>query len=127
PTQLAVTTEAIELRGEVKSIQSTGNQHQILLSDQKTQVQVVFNGTLPRQLRTHWGAHVTGTVTQQEEGLTVNATTIAALNIRDHSGYILAAYGIAMIALLLNLFSAMRSSREARQSIARQIRQELNA
>ncbi len=128
PTQVVTESpvESIEFRGTVESISSTGNQHQILLSDGAEQIQVSFNGNIPKQLRTHWGAHVTGSYQQDATPPTVVASSIAALNIRDHTGYVLSAYGIALIVLLLNLLGAIRTSREAKRSIARQIRQQAN-
>jgi len=127
PSELVSTQQPIELRGTVEKIESEGNQHRILLSDSATQVEVQFSGNLPGQLRTHWGAHVNGSVQQSAEKTVVTANSIAALNIRDHSGYVMAAYGIALVTLLLNLLGALRSGREARQGIARRLRQESNS
>jgi heme exporter protein CcmD len=59
-------------------------------------------------------------------GQQIEARSIAALNIRDHTSYLLAAYGIALVVLLLNLLGAMRSASEARKNIQRKIRQESN-
>jgi heme exporter protein CcmD len=70
---------------------------------------------------------VNGSVQQSAEKTVVTANSIAALNIRDHSGYVMAAYGIALVTLLLNLLGALRSGREARQGIARRLRQESNS
>lgn len=126
PSQLVHGSEGIQFRGTVEKIDSTGNPHRILLSDSTTQVEVEFNGTLPRELRTHWGAHVTGSVEQRGGVTAVIASSIAALNIRDHSGYVMAAYGIALVTLLLNLLGAIRTTREAHQGIARRLRQESN-
>jgi len=126
PSQLEATQSPIEFRGHVEAIHSEGNQHRIEVSDDQQKVTVLFHGKLPRELRTHWGAHVKGTVASETTGVTVSAQSIAALNIRDHSGYILAAYGIALITLLLNLMGALRTARDARQVIARRIRQESN-
>ncbi len=126
PSQLTASSEAIQFRGTVNQIHSEGNQHTILVSDKGHSVNVSFLGTLPRELRTHWGAHVNGTVEQNGEMMVVTASSIAALNIRDHSGYVLAAYGIALVTLLLNLLGSMRQARDARQGIARRLRQESN-
>ncbi len=126
PSQLIASSEAIQFRGTVNQIESEGNQHTILVSDEGRSVNVSFFGRLPRELRTHWGAHVNGTVEQSGETITVTASSIAALNIRDHSGYVLAAYGIALVTLLLNLLGSMRQTRDARQGIARRLRQESN-
>ncbi len=126
PSELVSGNENIQFRGTVNEIQSEGNLHRIQVSDQSSQVEVQFNGTLPRELRTHWGTHVTGNVSQQGAQTVVTASTIAALNIRDHSGYVMASYGIALVTLLLNLMGALRTAREARQGIARRIRQESN-
>jgi len=84
---------------------------------------VNFSGNLPKQLRTHWGAHVTGTAQSNSE---ISANSIAALNIRDHSSYVIAGYSIAFIVFLLNLLGALKTVREAKKSIARRIRQESN-
>lgn len=127
PSTLVSGAETVEFRGTVNKIHSEGNQHQILVSDEQREVTVTFVGTLPRELRTHWGAHVNGVVSDQAGAMTVSARTIAALNIRDHSSYVLAAYGIALVTLLLNLLGSMREAREARKGIARRLRQESNA
>ena len=72
PSELISSSESIEFRGTVNQISSEGNLHQIEVSDGGRAVVVQFNGTLPRQLRTHWGAHVVGTVAQSD-GSTVEA------------------------------------------------------
>ncbi len=128
PSQLVAESPAtpVEFRGTVDQIHSDGNHHQIMMSDDGEKIEVNFNGNLPKQLRTHWGAHVTGRYQSGPDGSAVTASSIAALNIRDHSGYVLSAYAIALIVLLLNLLGAIRTSREARQAIARQLRQQTN-
>ncbi|MBC8519598.1 MAG: heme ABC transporter permease [Gammaproteobacteria bacterium] len=128
PTELVAgsPTEQIEFRGNVESIQSDGNQHQILVSDDAEKIMVNFAGKLPKQLRTHWGAHVTGKLQSDSGAASVNANSIAALNIRDHSSYVIAGYSIAFVVFLLNLLGALRTTREAKLSIARRIRQENN-
>ena len=132
PSQLTTATGEVLVRGEVRSIHSEGNQHRILLSDQSSQTMVTFSGNLPQQLRTHWGAEVRGNLVQSQgiepiaHGQQIEARSIAALNIRDHTSYLLAAYGIALVVLLLNLLGAMRSASEARKNIQRKIRQESN-
>ncbi len=126
PSQLQADGSQIQLRGNVDEIVSDGNQHRIQLSDPNSRVEVLFNGDLPKQLRTHWGAHVTGNVQHIDTQLNVIASSIAALNIRDHSRYVIAAYTIALITLLLNLLGAMKTARTARKSIDRRLRQETN-
>jgi len=128
----------IEMRGEVKTIESTGKEHKITLADLadtqdstvksgRKELQINFTGTLPKQLRTHWGAHITGTPVTDSDTKNmgyIRATSIAALNIRDHSKYVLASYLIALTVFLLNLLGALRTTREAKKSIARHIRQQ---
>lgn len=125
PTELIASSPSGEVvfRGNVENIQSNGNQHQIMVSDDAEKIMVNFSGNLPKQLRTHWGAHVTGTAQSNSE---ISANSIAALNIRDHSSYVIAGYSIAFIVFLLNLLGALKTVREAKKSIARRIRQESN-
>ncbi len=124
PAELVPGMGAVEFRGTVEAIQSEGNSHRITVSDANSSVEVSFLGRLPQQLRLDWGAHIQGSVTMEQNRTQVIANTIAALNIRDHSGYVFAAYAIAAITLLLNLLGALRSATESRRAVARRLRQE---
>ena len=55
------------------------------------------------------------------------ATTVEDLNIRDHRRYVLAAYLIAFIVIVINMVSPHRCHKQARLDIARRIRREENA
>ena len=110
------------LQGTVEAIEAQGPPSRFVLSDGQARVTVLFNGTLPRFFRTDWGARIRGRL--REDGQVFDASTIAALNVRDHRRYVLTAYLLVMIVLGINLISSRRCLRQARLTITRRIRRE---
>ncbi len=110
------------LQGTVETIEVEGPPSRFTLSDGRETVTVRFNGQLPRFFRTDWGARVEGSL--RDGGEVFDARTVAALNLRDHRHFVLAAYSVAVIVLLANLTSPFRCHRQARRAIARRVRRE---
>ncbi len=119
--------QTVQFRGQVEKIESNGQEHTILVQDRDQagkKLTINFYGNLPKQLRTHWGVEVTGDYSAGQKNIT--AQKLAALNIRDHTMYVVAAYGIGFLALLLSLIGAWRFEKEAKQRVARVVRQSQN-
>jgi hypothetical protein len=110
------------LQGTVEAIEVHGPPSRFVLSDGRARVTVLFNGHLPRFFRTGWGARVQGSL--RGDGEVFDASTVAALNVRDHRRYVLSAYLVVMIVLGINLVSSRRCLRQARLAITRRIRRE---
>ncbi len=115
-------TGNVTLQGTVESIVAESSPSRFVLSDGETAVTVTFNGQLPRFFRTDWGARIEGRLID-DAGI-FKADSVAALNVRDHRRYVVAAYAVASAVLLLNLLAPFRRHRQERAAVARRIRRE---
>ncbi len=115
----------VTLQGMVEAIETDGIPSRFVISDEGARITVVFNGRLPRFFRADWGARVQGSLRQDSRVFV--ASTVAALNLRDHRHYVLAAYLVVVIVLGSSLVSAHGCHRRARLAIARRIRREESA
>ena len=112
----------VTLQGTVESLEVEGSLNRFKLSDGEETVTVLFNGKLPRFFRADWGARVEGSLRNGDRVFV--ADTVAALNLRDHRRYVIAAYSVAMIVMFANLLAPFRCHRQERMAIARRIRRE---
>lgn len=115
----------VTLEGIVEETSKDGTMNRFVLSDGKTGITVRFQGTLPRFFRLGWGARVVGSVLSAEP--VFEAESVAALNLRDHSRYVLAAYLVALVIFAINLVSPYRCHQQARLAITRRLRREETA
>ncbi len=126
PGELANATgvehETLTIQGVVKDLEEQGIIKHFRLVGEGAAVDVRFPGNLPEQFRPDWGARVTGAYSA-ETGR-IEARTVAALNVRDHSGYVIVAYLITMVTLLINVLAPYRCLASSKAAIERRQRRE---
>ncbi|MDZ7754286.1 MAG: cytochrome c maturation protein CcmE [Gammaproteobacteria bacterium] len=118
----AVEHEAITVQGVVRDVEDHGAIKRFRLAVDDAAVDIRFPGNLPAQFRAGWGARVTGTYAA-ETGR-IEARSVAALNVRDHSSYVIIAYLIALVTLLINALAPYRCLATSKAVIARRHRRE---
>ena len=122
PADIPAGAGQVTVEGEVKDLDASGDVARFRLVAEDAGLDVAFRGELPRQFRVDWGARVTGEYS--ENSTTFIARTVAALNVRDHSSYVIIAYAIALVTLLINVLAPYRCLASSKAAVARRARRE---
>ncbi|MCP4044168.1 MAG: cytochrome c biogenesis protein CcsA [Gammaproteobacteria bacterium] len=129
PTQLvqdvSLNGRQISIQGSVESLSQEGNSTRFDLTDGQARITVIFQGEPPRHLRTDWGARVKGSMLKDRN--VFRAENVAALNVRDHRHYVIAAYLISLLIIGINIIAPFQCHKRERLAIARLIRREKQA